>query len=230
MAEARGGMNRFYLLLGGIAVAGLGVITYLAVGRGHTVSIPANVVVQPADTSGFEGYYLGSDSAPVEITEYADFQCPACQQFATLQFPVVEKQLIATGKVRWRYRDYPLDNAHPYARLVAHAAACANEQGKYWDFARLIYDGQFNWSSSTDPGSIFRGYGRSLGLDLGSYDACMKSARYAGRIQASLQEGTALGVQSTPTFLINGRLYPGALPSDVIVHVVDSLLQARQPQ
>ena len=97
-----------------------------------TVSIPANVTVQVADTSGFRGYVKGSADAPVEITEYADYQCPFCQTFATLQMPTIEERLIKTGRLRWRYRDFPLQQ-HPFARLAAHSAACADEQGKYWE-------------------------------------------------------------------------------------------------
>jgi len=216
-------MNRFYLLLGGIAVAGAGVIAFLAV-RKPPVSIPANPVINVADTSGFHGYLYGSDSAALEVTEYADFECPACQQWAAVQFPTIEERLIRTGKVRWRYRDFPLD-IHRHSRVAAHAAACAEEQGQYWAMNQRIYSWEGNWPEKRDPVGIFRDYARGLGLDVAKWDACMESGRYAARIQASLIEGQQLGVPSTPTFYIRGRLYPGAgaVHYDMLKAMLDSL-------
>ena len=225
MAGTQAGMKRFYLLLAAIAVLGLGLLGYL-LARPATVSIPANVTVQTSDTSGFRGYVKGSSSAPVEITEYADYQCPFCQTFATLQMPTIEERLINTGRLRWRYRDFPL-NQHPFARVAAHSAACADEQGKYWAQHEQIYQGQSEWAAARDAGPLFRNYARTVGLDLGRYDSCMKSGKYAGRIQASYNEGVQLGVSSTPTLLIGNRLYRGRLDSDAIIKMVDSLAPRR---
>jgi protein-disulfide isomerase len=221
MAAAAGGMKRFYVVLGLIAVVGLGILSALML-RPSTVSIPANVTVQPGDTAGFQGYVKGAASAPVEITEYADYQCPYCQSLATLQMPTIETRLIQTGRLRWRYRDFPLQQ-HTYSRLAAHSAACADEQGKYWEQHRRIYQGQAEWAESSNGGSFFRQYAKDNGLDMGRYDDCMKTAKYAGRIQASLNEGTKLGVNSTPTLLVGGRLYQGRFDSDAIEKLVDSL-------
>jgi protein-disulfide isomerase len=225
MAAKQAGMKRFYGILALAALIGAGVLAYLTM-RPQTVSIPANVTVQPSDTSGFRGYIKGSPQAPVEITEYADYQCPFCQTFATLQMPTIENRLIDTGRLRWRYRDFPLQQ-HPFSRLAAHSAACADEQGKYWDQHTRIYDGQQEWAEAHDAGPIFRRYAQASGLDLPRYDACMKSGKYAGRIQASLNEGVQVGVNSTPTLLIGNRLYRGRLDSDAITKLVDSLAPRR---
>jgi protein-disulfide isomerase len=190
------------------------------------VSIPANVTVQPSDTSGFHGYLKGSPDAPVEITEFADYQCPFCQTFATLQMPTIEQRLIATGRLRWRYRDFPLQQ-HPFSRLAAHSAACADEQGKYWDQHTRIYEGQGEWAEARDAAPVFRRYAQASALDLARYDACMKAGKYAGRIQASLNEGVQVGVNSTPTLLVGNRLYRGRLDSDAIIKLVDSLAPRR---
>jgi protein-disulfide isomerase len=227
MAATQAGMKRFYALFAAIAVIGLGALGYLLL-RPATVSIPANVVIQASDTSGFRGYLRGSDQAPVEITEFADYQCPFCQTFATLQMPTIDERLIKTGRVRWRYRDFPLQQ-HSFARLAAHSAACADEQGKYWDQHDRIYEGQSDWAGARNAGPTFRNYARASGLDLGRYDACMKAGKYAGRIQASYNEGIQLGVGSTPTLLVGGRLYRGRFDSDAIINLVDSLAPRRSP-
>jgi protein-disulfide isomerase len=221
MADAPGGMKRFYAILIGVAVVGLGALGVL-LSRPKTVSIPANVTIQASDTAGFRGYIKGSADAPVEITEYADYQCPFCQTFATIQMPTIEERLIRTGRLRWRYRDFPLQQ-HSFSRLAAHSAACADEQGKYWEQHQRIYDGQGEWASLGDAGPKFREYAQANGLDLKRYDDCMASHKYAGRIQASYEEGARLGVSSTPTLLVGNRLYQGRLDSDAIRRLVDSL-------
>jgi len=222
-AEPKRSGNPF-VLIAVVGLVGAAALVYL-VTRPKAVSIPANVSVLQADTAGFQGYFKGSDSAPVTISEYADFQCPACQYFATVQFPAIRQQLIETGLVRWRFRDFPLDQPHPHARLAAHSAACANDQGKFWEQHDAIFATHAQWNTASGSGAtqIFRESARANGLDLAAYDACMSSAKYAGRIQASLEEGTKLGVGSTPTFLINGRLYPGAMSSDTVVAIVRKL-------
>lgn len=225
MAGTQAGVKRFYTLFAVLALAGVGVLAYLLL-KPSTISIPANVTIQPSDTSGFHGYLKGSKDAPVEITEFADYQCPFCQTFATLQMPTIEDRLINSGRLRWRYRDFPLQQ-HQFGRLAAHSAACADEQGKYWAQHEQIYQGQSEWAAARDAGPIFRNYARTAGLDLGRYDSCMKSGKYAGRIQASYNEGVQLGVSSTPTLLIGNRLYRGRLDSDAIIKMVDSLAPRR---
>jgi len=224
MAAPAPGMNRFYLLLGAVALAGIAWLVY-QIGKPSGVSIPVNVTVLAADTAGFRGYLLGSPDAPVEVAEFADFQCPACENFETIQFPAVQQQLISTGQVRWRYRDFPLE-MHPHARVASHAGACANEQNKFWEMKQVIYARQTEWSPVRNAAGKFSDYAREVGLDVGQYDECMKSAKFAGRIQASVEEGSKLGVNGTPTFLIGGRLYPwsSALGSDSIRVLVRALL------
>jgi protein-disulfide isomerase len=221
MAATPVGMKRFYAILAGVAVLGLGALGFL-LSRPRVSSIPANVTIQPADTAGFRGYLKGSDQAPVEITEYADYQCPFCQTFATLQMPTIEERLIKTGRLRWRYRDFPLQQ-HEFARLAAHSAACADDQDKYWPQHDRIYEGQAEWAASRDAGDHFRDYAGEIGLDLARYDQCMKSGKFAGRIQASQEEGARAGVGSTPTLLVGGRLIQGRIDSDAIRRLVDSL-------
>ena len=215
--------NRFFLVLGSLAVAGVVVLGYLVL-RPKDVSIPANVTVLAADTAGFRGYLIGSPTAPVEITEYADLQCPACGSFDVLQWDVVKRQLVDSGLVRWRYRDFPLDQVHRHARLAAHSAACASDQGKFWEYKALVYQRQADWSFKSSAIGMFRDMARQVGLDTGKFDECMNSKKFAGRIEASLQEGIKLGVPSTPTFLIDGRLYPGAYSSDSLASLVRALV------
>ena len=217
------GQKPFLIALAAIVVAGGAFIAVRM--SGGAVSIPANPVVTTADTAGFRGDLLGSATAPIEITEYADFECPGCGAFATVQFPDIKARLIDPGKARFRYRDFPLA-MHRHARVASHAAACADEQGKFWPMEEGIYARQTEWSLKSDAVPIMQEIAVSIGANGTTWLDCMKSAKFAGRIQASYDEGVRLGVPSTPTFLIEGRLFPG-MSADQMVHVVDSLIAAK---
>ena len=221
MAEDAKAMKRFYLLLGAVAVVG-GAVLWFGSQRTQASAPAPGSPLPVAAADGFKGYTLGSDSAPIEVTEYSDFECPFCAQFASVQMPVVRAQLIATGKVRWRYRDFPLP-LHAYSRYAALAAQCAGEQGKFWEMHDQLFD-HHQWAQTgKNPRSLFRDFAKAVGLDLDKYDACMDGQRYAGRIQASVQEGDARGVKGTPTFFVNGRLYEGRSTSDDFKALADSL-------
>jgi protein-disulfide isomerase len=218
-------MQTFHKVLAVGAVVGVGIIGWQMKGK-PTVSIPANVTVTAADTAGFRGYVLGSDSAPVTIVEYADFQCPQCENFDAVQWPSVYEQLVATGKLRWVYRDYPIDQIHSHTRLASHAAACADEQGRFWQMKQKLYNYQSSWSFGRGQMDKFREYAQGAGVNVDQWQACMEAAKYAGRIQASYEEGGRLGVNATPSFLIGGRIYEGVQGSDAIRHTVDSMIAA----
>jgi protein-disulfide isomerase len=93
-----------------------------------------------------------------------------------------------------------------------------------------IFEGQPEWADERDATASFERYAADVGLDAGNYDECMRTAKYAGRIQASYEEGVRLGVSSTPTLLVGGRLYQGRFDSDAIVRLADSLAAAKPPK
>jgi protein-disulfide isomerase len=225
MAAKAGGSGRFLLVIIGVALAGAAALYFSTRRAAAPGGIPVEVAVQPADTAGFRGYVLGSDSAPVEIIEYADYQCPACNLFESVQFPDVKSRLIDAGRVRWVFRDYPLE-MHPHARVAAHAAACANEQGQFWPMHDRIFATQSEWSRRGSATGAFADLARQIGLDAARYEECMSSAKFAGRIEGSRLQAIAAGAGSTPSFVIGGRLYVGVQPFDRIRALVDSLAPA----
>lgn len=211
-------MKRFYVLLALLAVAGGGAMWYSSRRKPAPPPVVAPVA---AAADGFRGYTLGVESAPIEVTEYSDFECPFCASFATVQMPVIRQQLIATGRLRWRYRDFPLPT-HRYSRFAALVAQCAGEQGKFWEMHDQLFE-HHQWAQTgKDPRSLFRDFARAVGLDLDKYDACVDGQRYAGRIEASVQEGEAVGVRGTPSFYVNGRPFERST-SDDFKALVDSL-------
>ena len=222
MAAKAGGSGRFLLVLAAVALAGGAALWFSTRRSAAPGGIPVDVAVQHSDTAGFGGYVLGSATAPVEIIEYADYQCPACNLFESVQFPDVKTRLIDAGRVRWVYRDYPLE-MHPHARVAAHAAACADEQGQFWPMHDRIFATQSAWSARGNAAGAFADLAREIGLDAARYGECMSSAKFAGRIEGSRLRAIAAGAGSTPSFIIGGRLYQGVMPSDRIRALVDSL-------
>lgn len=218
------GQNKFLLVLGAVAVAGGAWLVSKTLGA---PDLPVRAAMGARDTTGFQGYTLGNPDAPVEVVEYADYQCPFCAGFDQVQFPDIKTRLIDAGKIRFVYRDWPFDEAHPHARLAAHAAACADDQGRFWEMKSEIYRRHSDWNLQGTGGAydVFGGIAASLGLDRTAWEACMESGRHASRIQASLEEGQRLGVRGTPTFLIEGSLYP-VNSADEMVRIVDSLIAA----
>lgn len=219
-------MKPFYLLLVLVALVA-GVLmwrsSHNAGGDVSATAADAPGFVTAAD-SAFQGYVLGSATAPVEVVEYADFQCPHCGEFANVQFPTIKDQLINTGRLRWRFRDFPLN--FPWSRVAALAGQCAGEQGKFWEMDDALFQRQSGWgTSSRNPTATFRDLAGGIGVDLDKYNACMDSKRYAGRIEASHREGIARGVTGTPTFFVNGRELDNARfgNSDAFKNMVDSL-------
>jgi len=219
-------MNRFYVVLTVLAVVlGVSVFALLRTGGGA----PAAAASPPPSVAddGFRGYSLGQESAPVEITEYLDFECPVCATFATVQMPTIREQLINTGRVRWRFRDYPLP-VHKYSRFSAHAAQCAGAQGRYFEMQDQLFE-HHQWAQTgKDPSNLFRTFAQAAGVDLKAYDGCMESGKYAQRIEYSRQEGEKALVDGTPTFFANGtKLFTSLrrLPnSDDFKAVVDSII------
>ena len=220
-------MRRFYTLL--VAVAVVAAILIWKGSRLGSVAPPeaggAPIPFTAAD-SAFRGYRLGSDSAAVDIVEFADLQCPHCGEFAVVQFPTIKEQLINTGRVRWWLRDFPLN--FPWSRVSALAAQCAGEQGRYWEMVEAMYQSQSGWGqSSRNPTATFRDLARRVGADGNRFDACVDAHRYDGRIEASKQQGLALGVGGTPTFFINGRMKTdNNISSDRFQQIADSVIAA----
>ena len=172
-----------------------------------------------------EGYLLGSAQAPVEVIEFADFECPGCGQFSTLTEPDVRAKLVNTGKIRIRYIDFPLQ-MHRNTWDASLAAACANDQGKFWEMHDAIFQNQDRWNgeATSRPRSVLSDLAKGVGLDMSKYGSCMDSETHKAKIQATLMEAERRGVNQTPTFVIGDKMVPGAIPYDQFKQLVDAEL------
>ena len=140
-------------------------------------------------------------SAPVTLVEFADYECPYCQQ---MQPALNQLSIDFKDKMAFAYKDYPL-SMHANAQKAAEAAHCAGAQGKYWEFHDLLL------STKQLEVPALKQQARSLKLDGAAFDKCLDSGEQAARVGASAKEATTLGIQGTPTFFVNGRYISGNL-------------------
>ena len=170
----------------------------------------------------------GSPKAPVTVYEMSDFQCPFCRRFATETFPLIEKEYIATGKVRWVFINYPLTSLHPNAVAAAEYAMCAARQGRFWPTHDRIYATQDQWAGLKNPGPFFVAQLASLGLDRAGMLSCLERNDTRGLVRSDAQGAARSGATSTPSFYIEGGLLSGAQPIDVFRQVLDSVYRVRK--
>lgn len=226
--SARGATNRrgFYLALLLMAVVGVGAISW-AMQRTRAgsaaVVVPEAAVARPGAPRP-EGYVLGSASAPVEIVEYADFECPGCGQFATVTEPDVRTRLVNTGQARYRFYDFQVIPQHRNSPAASLAAACASDQGKFWEMHDRIFAGQNDWNTQVtdDPKPIFAGYAQAVGLDAARWNQCYDSRAHLDRLAAHRQEAVRAQVRATPTFVVGNRKLEQAATFDALRALVDS--------
>jgi protein-disulfide isomerase len=139
----------------------------------------------------------GSPTAPVTLIEFTDFQCPSCG----MAQPILERLTTEYGdRLRLVVRDFPLEQ-HEFARKAAEAAEAARAQGKYWEYASLLFTNQKELGVAK-----LKEYATQVGLDRAKFDAALDSGQFADKVQRDFQEGMLLGIGSTPTFYVNGRI------------------------
>ena len=176
--------------------------------------------------------FEGSNEARLAVVEVSDYQCPYCARHTRETYPLLEKDFIATGKVRYAMLDFPLRN-HPFAFKAAEAATCAADKGKFWEMHHLLFENQNALNPETLPA-----YAEQLGLDRAEFEACLKEGRQQS-VNADLQQATKAGISATPTFLIGwlkdgDQLKPaevirGAQSFENFERVIKQLLEAGPP-
>ncbi len=166
-----------------------------------------------------EGPTRGPANAPIAIVEFSDFECPYCLR----AFPTVTELLKTYGdRIRLAYRHYPLPN-HPNARPAAEASACANEQGKFWQYHDRLF---------SSPGKLsaqdLKQHAAALGLNETAFNACVDARKYQKAVDTDIAAGEAAGVSGTPAFFINGRAVFGAMPIENFKQIIEEELARKR--
>ena len=165
---------------------------------------------------------LGPENAPITIIEFSDFECPYCRRW----HQEVYSRLLENypDQVRIVYRDFPLDSIHPNATPAALAANCAFEQNAFWEYHDQLFGNALGLNAAA-----YQQYAQDLNLDMASFNECVESDRYLDEVRADLEWASNLGVQSTPTFFINGIALVGAQPYEVFEQVIEKELAGEIP-
>ena len=151
----------------------------------------------------------GAKDAKVTIVEYSDFECPFCQSASTTVLPKILKDY--DGKVKLVYKQFPLEQIHPWAKSAAIASVCAYEQGNdnFWKFHDLVFTKQKEISAEKST-TQFKGFAKDIGLDTNKFNSCLSSSDTTAKVQNQIQEALSVGVSSTPSFFVNGIPVQGA--------------------
>ncbi len=173
---------------------------------------------------------LGRDDASVTMVEFSDYQCPFCKRHFLTVLPIIKKEYIDTGKVRYVFRDFPIASLHPQAKKGHEAAYCAGEQNKYWEMHDTLFKNSKDFSAPA-----LKRYAQEIGLDGDKFNNCLQSGKYAGRIEKEIAEGVKAGVRGTPSFFIGpsgsgeritGTMVRGAQPLNRFRQVIENVLKA----
>jgi len=163
---------------------------------------------------------IGDPAAPVTMIEYASLTCPHCANFHNDTYKSFKARYIDTGKVRLVYRDFPLDGI---ALRAAAMARCTIEQ-RYFGLLQVLYKSQHNWARARDPLAELAKIGRLAGIDQDTFDACVESEELLDGILRLRQQGSAVGVRSTPTFVIDDMVYAGSRSIEEFAAIIEPML------
>ncbi|OGN27857.1 MAG: hypothetical protein A2941_00725 [Candidatus Yanofskybacteria bacterium RIFCSPLOWO2_01_FULL_49_17] len=189
-------MKKESLIIWGIAVVVLAIVIF---GIFKMSGTDPNVLTLTEPISAAD-HIRGNPAGKAILVEYGDYQCPACYQYK----PLIQKLLSESDQVKFIFRNFPLPQ-HANANPAHYAAEAAALQGKFWEMHDLIYQGQNAWSNASNAVAIFEGYAQTLGLDMARFRKDVASDQVKDRVARELTGGRAAGVNSTPTFFLNGK-------------------------
>jgi protein-disulfide isomerase len=210
-------MKKILLALGLLAIVGA-IIVFAVISREDPSQV-GNLSLDPG---------AGPETAAVTVTEYGDFQCPACAGVA----PVVHDLIDQYGdQIRYEWNDFPLPQ-HQHGTNAAIGAECAFAQGKFFEYHDLAFDRQAEWSPKSEDEALdaFTAIAEEIGLDMAAFDACVTDQATADRVNEDISEGRALNVNATPTFFVNGVRVVGAPYSVNLKKEIDAALAAQPAQ
>lgn len=182
--------------------------------------IPVGKYIELPEVGGNDIVY-GPEDAKVTLIEYSDFQCPYCKMYHETIKQVVEKY---EGNVRFVFKQLPLP-FHTNAMPASLAAECANEQGKFIEYADRLFANQKDWGSAEDPEKFFKGYASGIGLNSKEFGVCLDEERYSQKVAENVSEAQEFGISGTPAVFVNDQFQSGALKLEDLSEIIDEELK-----
>jgi len=208
-----------WLIVGGALLVAL-VILVLILNNRQTTAPSTTLNEIPAEW--IDGTRLGSPDAPVVISMYEDFLCPACQQWTATVKPQLVEDYVKTGKARLEFNQFPLQQHNPGAIMAAQASLCAADQNQFWPYHDRVFQAA---SSRGQAGTTFEAlvsYAGELGLDEGALRTCMTNLVHQNTVADSLTRVQQLGLSSTPSILVNGQLQTAPFNYNALAAAIDA--------
>ncbi len=203
--------------MGGILV-GLGMVALSIMSVSTSQSGPPTTAgVQQAQWNS-----VGSPDAPVTLTEWIDFQCPACRAFALTREPAIKQKYVESGRVRIVYQN--LAFLGPESTAAAEAAQCAADQGRYLDFHQALFQRQRGENTGAFTRGNLEQIAQSLGLNQSQFDRCLDQGTHHDAVLAEAKAGDSEGIKATPTLLLNGRRLDGIPTVEALSRLIDEEL------
>ncbi|MCK4670323.1 MAG: DsbA family protein [Nanoarchaeota archaeon] len=166
---------------------------------------------------------MGDPDAPITMVVFSEYQCPFSSRHEIQTIPLIKENYIDTGKVKYVFRDLPL-SFHPFAQKAAEASECADEQGKFWEYNKILFEN----NQALDTPNLKK-YAENLGLNTEQFDECLDSGKYAEEVNKDAQDANANGISGTPATLVNGELISGAQPYQVFAEKFEEILNSGMP-
>jgi len=173
----------------------------------------------------------GDPNAPITMIEFSDFQCPFCAKFHTTTLPQIQKNYIDSGKIKFVYRDLPIQSIHPNAVPAALAAECADDQGMFWQYHDKLFQNQVQWQNldTINIANTLKQYATEFDLEMSDFNECLDSAKHLDEINNDLRDGSSYGVTGTPGFFIGNEKIgfikmSGAQPYSVFQRAIEQQL------
>lgn len=197
----------------------------------HVVGRPQRQAFQPTSLSISRAPFLGNEDAKVVLVEFTDYQCPFCRRHFAATRPLLVKNYVETGKIKYVVREFPIESIHPQAFGAALAALCAGDQGKYWEIAGLFFANQ----KQLHPERLMA-HAERAALDVTRFSECFETEKYAERVRRDIKEGIAAGITGTPTTFLGitdledptkitaTKMLPGAQSYAAFQRAVDQLI------
>jgi len=191
--------------------------------------IGAILTPEPRAYAQTNGTSIGEPNAPVKILNYSDYQCPFCRRFHAETFPLILRDYIETGKVQFTYRNFTVvggGGAGSESFNAAKASVCAAEQGRFYEFHDMLFANQTGENIGDFTERRLYAMADLVGLEAEAFDRCFKSSAAADAVNGDKAAGMQAGVNSTPSFVINGTLFLGAQPYGEFQKAIDAALAA----
>ncbi len=210
-----------------LAVVGIGLnLLSVSAATVPAAARPAATVVASPDPNRSDPYSKGSPNAPVVVEEWFDFQCPACRFYYLTRQPEFDKQFVDTGKVRFVTHFFPFLGPESY--LAAQAASAAAAQGYYWAYENILFQNQGAENSGAFNVENLKRFAAELGLNQQEFDTALDQGTYQASVLAQKDQGTALGVNATPTFFVDGQKVQGVPSLDAWQQIINQELSKKQ--